>query len=234
MEPQLDTSAMGRLAPSINCRAASMAEARSTGWPFCIACVARGRSKICARSRPLLQIQGPLTCGFSSGVTRSILTFWRWVERVELPFGLAMPDLDRAAARASRADGGSRLEIPDSCLVQERTREQRADRTEVDDVVRVRVGVERPVFGGANQRRIAALGDAQRIRLRYFAREAHATRAQDAALIVEHDALGERVELGRAHLRRRAISTASHCICSGSPAACIRRPCRRCRSRPDD
>ena len=75
-EPQLDTTT-GCLALSINCRAAAIAAARSTGLPFCMACSARGRSKICARSRPLLQIHGPFTAGFSSGVMRSMLTFLR-------------------------------------------------------------------------------------------------------------------------------------------------------------
>ncbi len=75
--PQLDTSATGRFASAMRRRAASIAASSSTGLPLSIACGARGRSKICARSRPLLQIHGPLTCGFSSGVTRSIRVFFR-------------------------------------------------------------------------------------------------------------------------------------------------------------
>ncbi len=42
------------------------------------------------------------------------------VERVQLPFRLAMPDVDRAAARAAGADGGRGLQVPDAGLVQER------------------------------------------------------------------------------------------------------------------
>src|SRR5204862_1349097 len=113
------------------------------------------------------------------------------------------------AACAAWTDRRRRLEIPDPCLVQERAREQRADRAKVDDVVRVRVGVERVVLGRAHQGCVAALNDAERVRLRYFPREAYAARAEDAALVVEHDALGERMELGRVQLdvvrdRRRA------------------------------
>src|SRR4030095_15326885 len=75
-EPQFETKATGYTALAISRCAVSMAVERSTGWPFFIACDARGRSKIRARSRPLLQIHGPLTAGFSSGVTRSMLTFF--------------------------------------------------------------------------------------------------------------------------------------------------------------
>ncbi len=122
------------------------------------------------------------------------------VQRVELPLRLAVPDLHRAAASASRADRRRGRQIPDPRLVEERPRQQRADRADVDDVVGVRIVVERMVLGRADQRGVAALRDAERVRLRYLAREAHATRAQDAALVVEHDALGERMEFGRVHL----------------------------------
>ena len=44
------------------------------------------------------------------------------------------------------------------------------------------------------------LHDAQRVGFRDLAREAHATRAQDAALVVQHDALGQVEELGLADL----------------------------------
>ncbi len=36
----------------------------------------------------MLQIQGPLTCGFSSGVTRSMLTFWRGSSALSFHSGL--------------------------------------------------------------------------------------------------------------------------------------------------
>ena len=158
LEPQFETKATGYAASAISRCAASMAVDRSTGRPFFIACTARGRSKIRARSRPLLQIHGPLTAGFSSGVTRSMLTFFAWIERVELPLGLAMPDLHRAAARASRADRGRGLQIPDPRLVEERPRQQRADRADIDHIVGIRIGVERVVFrrrGPATHRRAA-------------------------------------------------------------------------------
>src|SRR4029078_13709275 len=79
-----------------------------------------------------------------------------WIERIQLPFRLAMPDVDRAAARAARADGRRGLQVPDAGLVQERAGEQCADRAEVDDVVRVRIGVEREILRGAHRRRLAA------------------------------------------------------------------------------
>jgi hypothetical protein len=47
---------------------------------------------------------------------------------------------------------------------------------------------------------VAALHDAERMRFRHLVREPHAARAQDAALVVEHDARRQRVVLGRAHL----------------------------------
>src|SRR4029077_20493872 len=100
------------------------------------------------------------------------------VERIEPPFRLAMPDLDRAAARATRAYGGRGLQVPDACLVEKRPREQRADRTDIDDVVGVGIVVKRMVLGAPDQRRVAPLCDPQRVRFRYFFREAHAARAQ--------------------------------------------------------
>ena len=152
---------------------------------------------------------------------------------LQLPLGLAVPEVDGAAARAARAHRRRRLQVPDARLVQERARQQRADRADVDDVVGVRV-VRRsaPSSAGADQRVVAAVLDAERVGLRDLAREAHAARAQDAALVVEHDALGQLVVLGRVRPWRRARPTARRCTRSGSPAACTRRPCRRCRSRP--
>ena len=81
--------------------------------------------------------------------------------------------------------------------MEERSREQRTDGADVDHVVGIRVVLERAVLGGADQRVIAPLLDAERLRLRDLAGEAHAARAQDAALVVEHDARRERVVLGR-------------------------------------
>ena len=105
---------------------------------------------------------------------------------------------------------GVGLQVPDAGLVLERLRQQRADRAEVDDVVRVRVALERAVAGRADQRMVAARLDAEPVRKRHLAGEAHAARTHDAALVVERDALGQRVELGRPDLRvargrRRAV-----------------------------
>ena len=105
LEPQLDTSATRRFARAD--QAPGGLDRRRPGRPACrssIGCVARGRSKIFARSRPLLQIHGPFTAGFSSGVTRSIATLCARVQRVELPLRLAVPQVHRAAARAARTD----------------------------------------------------------------------------------------------------------------------------------
>ena len=74
-EPQLETSAAGWRAAAISARACSTAASSSTAAPRIIAAVARGRSNTAARSRPLLQIHGPLTAGFSRGVTRSMRAF---------------------------------------------------------------------------------------------------------------------------------------------------------------
>jgi hypothetical protein len=57
------------------------------------------------------------------------------------------------------------------------------------------------IFHGADQRRVAALNDAERVGLRDLPGEAHAARAQDAALVVEHDPLRQRMEFGRMDLR---------------------------------
>ena len=73
------------------------------------------------------------------------------VNRVQLPLGLAVPQLDRAAARAARAYGRRGLQIPDARLVEKRARQKCADRTYINDVVRVHVLVKRSVLGGAHQ-----------------------------------------------------------------------------------
>ncbi len=125
------------------------------------------------------------------------------IERAQVPLGLAMPEVDRAAARAPGAYRGRRLQVPDPGLVEERARQQRPHGADVDDVVGIRVGVEGAILGGAHQRAVAPVLDAERAGLGDLVREAHAARAQDAALVVEHDALGQIVELGRADLRHR-------------------------------
>ena len=71
MEPQLDTSTTAARAPASRSAAMATASVTGTGWPATVAWVARGRSKIPARSRALLHTQGPFTSGVSRGVTRS-------------------------------------------------------------------------------------------------------------------------------------------------------------------
>ena len=125
----------------------------------------------------------------------------RLVERLHEPLGFAVPDLHGAAARAARADRRRRLQVPDAGLVQELPRQQCADGADVDDVVRIRVFAQRAVFHRPDVRDVAAAFDAERHRLRHFVREARAAQAQDAALVVEQDAVRQVVELGRLDLR---------------------------------
>ena len=56
------------------------------------------------------------------------------------------------------------------------------------------------VFGGPNECVIAAIYRAKRARLGDFVCEAHAQRTHDAPLVVEHDAIGQRIKLGRVRL----------------------------------
>src|SRR4029078_8168230 len=76
----------------------------------------------------------------------------RGIERVQLPFGLAMPDVDRAAARAARTHRRSRLQVPHARAMDERPRQERADRTQVGDVVGIAIALEAAVLSGSYQR----------------------------------------------------------------------------------
>ena len=120
--------------------------------------------------------------------------------RLQAPLRAPVPDVDGAAALAARADRGSRLQVPDPGAIEEGPRQQCADRAQVDDVVRVVVPGEGAVARGAHQADVRALLDAQAVGAGHFPSEADAARAEDAALVVEHDALGQQLELGRAHL----------------------------------
>src|SRR6185369_6162669 len=101
---------------------------------------------------------------------------------------LAVIDLDVAAVRARAAHRVRGFEVPDARLEPEILARERADGTDVDDVHRVRV-VERLAGRELDARVVAALEDAELARLRDLVAEARAARAQDAALLVEHDVL---------------------------------------------
>ncbi|UPT75250.1 MAG: hypothetical protein M0D55_05990 [Elusimicrobiota bacterium] len=93
---------------------------------------------------------------------------------------------DVAAARAVRADRLGLLEVPDADLVAEVAVGQRADGADVDDVAGVGV-VERHAGRQVDPLRVAHAENAELVGLRDVVDEARAARAQDAALLVEHD-----------------------------------------------
>ena len=123
------------------------------------------------------------------------------VERVQFPLMLAVPDIDAAAALAPRADRLGGLQVPHAGMRHQLGGEQRTHRAEVDHVVGVDVEIEVGVFGGTDQRVIAAVHGAQRLRARYFVREPDAERAHDAPLVVQDDPVGQREELGGVRFR---------------------------------
>ena len=116
-EPQFDTSATGWRAAPIRRRASSSAAATVTGRPFSIGSSARVRSKIRARSRPLLQIHGPFTAGFSSGVMRAMLVFCRWSSDFRNHSGLRCQTwIVQPRAQPGHTDGvGFRYQTRDLC-----------------------------------------------------------------------------------------------------------------------
>jgi hypothetical protein len=93
---------------------------------------------------------------------------------------------DGAVARAARADRLGLVQVPDAHLVAEVAVGERADGADVHDVARVRV-VERHAGRQLDALGVAAAEDAQLVRLGDVVHEARAARAQDAALLVEHD-----------------------------------------------
>ena len=98
----------------------------------------------------------------------------------------AVIDVDVAPRSAAGADGRSFLQIPDARLEAEILAGQRADRTHVHDVAGVGV-VELLARKQADARVVAALEDAQFARFGDLVAEPRAARAEDAALLVEHD-----------------------------------------------
>src|SRR5207253_254757 len=87
--------------------------------------------------------------------------------------------------RASRADRVGLFEIPHALAEAEILGRKRPYRTDVDGVQRI-VVVERLALHGADFAAVTAVEDAELIRLRHFFGETHATRAQNAALGIEH------------------------------------------------
>ena len=100
------------------------------------------------------------------------------------------PNHNVAARRATRADALGFLQEPDAHLKTEILRRERADGADVHRVERV-VVVER--FAGVSSERIvaAAIDHTERVVADDVLREADAARAEDTALIVEHDARAE-------------------------------------------
>src|SRR5262249_26818675 len=90
-------------------------------------------------------------------------------------------DLDVAAARAPRADRLRAIQVPDASLEAKIAVGQRADWADVDDVAGVGV-VERGSREQAELRVVAPVEDPELAGLRDGVAEAHAARAQDAAL----------------------------------------------------
>src|SRR5215831_181337 len=103
-------------------------------------------------------------------------------------------DLDVAAARAARADRLGGVEVPDAHLETEVPVGQGADGADVDDIRGVLV-VELAPREQTDLGVVAALEDAELARVRDLVAEAHAARAEDAALGVEDDVRSERHRL---------------------------------------
>ena len=188
------------------------------------------------RSRPLLQIHGPLTAGLSSGVMRSMATFCRVRALSDAATrGLRCQILDAAAARAAGQTDGVGCRNQTRALVQEVPRQQRARPGRGRSRCRSTGRRKRPVPpGGCSRRRRAALDDAQRHRLRDLVREAHAAHCTGCSARCRAVMRVRQVVAAWSlmHLRLERERGCAVVLGSGSPAACTRRPCRRCRSRP--
>src|SRR5205823_789799 len=103
-------------------------------------------------------------------------------------------DVDVAAARAPGTDGLRRVEIPDAHLEAEVPVGQRAHGTDVHDVARV-VVLEILTREEADLRAVAAAEDAELAGAGDLVAEAHAARAENAALGVQHHVRPERHRL---------------------------------------
>src|SRR6185503_16681263 len=109
------------------------------------------------------------------------------VARHEAPrAAVLVMDLDVAAGRAAVAHARRRLELPRAHREPKVLRGQRADRADVDGVERVRV-VELLAGRGGQHLVIAAVGELELVLAGDLVTRANAARAQDAALLIEHD-----------------------------------------------
>ncbi len=99
---------------------------------------------------------------------------------------LARPEHGVAAGSAARADALGFLEEPDTLLEPEIVRGQRADRAKIDDIeIVIRVRFLARVTGQG--RVTAALDEPETVLAGDFVHEPDATRAENAALVVERD-----------------------------------------------
>jgi hypothetical protein len=114
-------------------------------------------------------------------------------------------DDDVAAARAPRADRGRVAEVPDPRLEAELLERERAHRTEIHDVPRVRV-VEALAGEDPDLAALAALEEPELAGLRDLVAEADAAAALDAALLVERDV---RPDVHRLRERQLRLSVAA-------------------------
>ena len=94
-------------------------------------------------------------------------------------------DVHIAALCATVADGRGAREVPDPCLESKVAIGKGANRTDVDDVARVRI-VELLAGIESDLRPVASIEDAELAGLRDLVGEPDAARAQDAALLIEH------------------------------------------------
>jgi hypothetical protein len=108
-------------------------------------------------------------------------------------------DLDVTAPAAARADRASGVQVPDPDLKPEVAVRQRAHRTDVHHVARILV-VEVVAGEEADLRVVAAAEDPQLAGAGDLVAEAHAPRAQDAALGVQDHVGAQRHRLGLADL----------------------------------
>src|SRR5436190_2249284 len=150
---------------------------------------ARQRARIAAASPSRPMISAPCEFGWRSARSRKSSPAARVVRALAVDV-----DVDVAAARAPGTDGLRRVEIPDAHLEAEVPVGQRAHGTDVHDVARV-VVLEILTREEADLRAVAAAEDAELAGAGDLGAEAHAARAEDAALGVQHHVRPERHRL---------------------------------------
>lgn len=107
-----------------------------------------------------------------------------------------MPDQDVAAPLAAGTHRGCGLGEPHPGMIEIGAGQQGTDRADIDDVIGIDVVVEVGVLGWADQHMVASIDRTERLRPGDLCRKPDAARAHDAALVVQHDAIGQRIELG--------------------------------------